>query len=72
MSKQYESPHRYTAKSFLAHYIKLAATRTVERWNWENTQEVESIIDNIIEAAKDELRRELAEARSQAKDGGQQ
>jgi len=55
------SPHRNTAKSNLAHYFKLLARQAGVHWDYENTLEVETIVDSVIEAAKDEIRRELYE-----------
>lgn len=51
---------REYAKKVLVHYIKHAWEAAGKRWDNDNRVEVEGIVDDIIEAAKQELREEAA------------
>lgn len=56
------SPRRARAYRLLQHYGGLWADGSEHHWNSDNLAELEIFVDQVIEAAKDELRAELADA----------
>lgn len=54
---------RQKAKESLVWYFQLIAERAGVRWSEDNGTEVETIIDDILDAAVAEARAEIAKAR---------
>ena len=51
---------RNDAKRLLTHYLRLVMEAAGERYDSDNEAEIESIVDCMIDAAKEELREEMA------------